>query len=123
MANKMTKKEMFNEIIALVNGETTTVTSAEVISFCEHEIEILSRKKSSSAKSQKQEANEKIMDSIIDVLFSIGKGVTITEMQKASDEMAEHSNQKLSALMKKLVEDGRVIKEVEHKKSYFRLAE
>ena len=33
--------------------------------------------------------------------------------------MAEYSNQKLSALMKKLVESGRVAKTTDKKKSYF----
>ena len=42
---------------------------------------------------------------------------------KADERMAEYSNQKLSALLKKLVEAGKVTKVVDKKKSYFSLAD
>jgi DNA-binding transcriptional regulator GbsR (MarR family) len=48
------------------------------------------------------------------------KPVTISEFQGLStSEVATLSNQKLSALLKKLVEENKVVKTVEKKKSYF----
>lgn len=40
-------------------------------------------------------------------------------MQKSNAELAEYSNQKISAIIRKLVESAQVIKTVEKKKSYF----
>jgi DNA-binding transcriptional regulator GbsR (MarR family) len=63
------------------------------------------------------------MAKIKTALAEVGKAVTITELQNASATMAEYSNQKLSALLKKLVDAGEVVKTTEKKKSYFSLAE
>lgn len=55
------------------------------------------------------------------VLGTFENPVTITEMQK-TDELSEYSNQKLSALLKKLVSAGEVVRTEEKKKAYFSLA-
>ena len=45
--------------------------------------------------------------------------MTITEIQKASDELAKYSNQKLSALFTQLKDEGRIIRTQDKKKTYF----
>ena len=50
----MTKKEMFN-LIATVNAD-----NAEIVAFCEKEIELLSRKRSSVNSKAKKEAGEDV---------------------------------------------------------------
>jgi DNA-binding transcriptional regulator GbsR (MarR family) len=56
-------------------------------------------------------------------LGEMEKAVTISEFQSLSTaEVATLSNQKISALLKKLVESGKVVKTVEKKKSYFSVA-
>ena len=121
MAEKhITKKERFMELINLVN--TSEVESkSEMVAFLEHEIELLERKSSSSAKTKTQQEHEKIMALIVEELRKVGKPVTITELMKESVVMAEYSNQKLSSLLKKLteVENPVVVKTIEKKKSYF----
>ena len=101
---KMTKKEMFEMIKGVCANDT------RIVEFCEHEIELLNRKSS------------KIKGAIINALTEIAKPVTITEMQELNTEMANYSNQKLSALLKQLVESNQVVKTVEKKKSYFTVA-
>ena len=49
----------------------------------------------------------------------IGKFVTITELQEQNEEMANYSNQKLSALLKQLVDSNVVARQVDKKKAYF----
>lgn len=123
MANKMTKKEWFTEIKAIV--EKTKLDKEkkdEMIKFIDHEVELLEKKHSKSGQSKTQKENLKIMEKIMAALAEVGKPVTITELQSASTEMAEYSNQKLSALLKKLVDGGRVVKTQEKKKSYFSVA-
>ena len=63
------------------------------------------------------------MEKIVSALNEIGRSVTISELQKENAEMAEYSNQKLSAMLKKLVDNGKVTKVVDKKKSYFKVAE
>ena len=114
---KMTKREMFEMIKGVCANDT------RIVEFCEHEIELLNRKSSKSTQTKTQIENENIKGAIVNALTEIAKPVTITEMQELNPEMANYSNQKLSALLKQLVEnDKKVVKTVDKKKSYFTVA-
>jgi hypothetical protein len=114
---KMTKKDYFAELRELVIDRT------DLVEFIDHEIELLTRKASKSGQTKTQKENETIMDKIVVALKEIGRPVTITELQGANDEMAQFSNQKLSALLKKLVDTDVIVKTVDKKKSYFSVNE
>ena len=109
----MTKKEMFGEILKRVSDNT------EMVEFLNHEIELLERKASKSTQTKTQKENEGIKEIILNALTEIGKPVTITELQNANTELAEFSNQKISALLKQLVDSQVVNKMIDKKKSYF----
>ena len=64
-----------------------------------------------------QVANEGIKGVILETLGE--KSMTITEMQKANSELAELSNQKISALLKQMTESGSVKREEIKRKAYF----
>ena len=49
--------------------------------------------------------------------------LTMTEIQSAREELKALSNQKISALVKQLKDNGEVVKTVEKGKSLFSLAE
>ena len=116
MANKKTKREFFGEIKEIVKGNT------ELVEFIDHELELLDKK--TSAKSTKVNTEQvELMGKIVNALNKIGRSVTISELQKENAEMAEYSNQKLSAMLKKLVDNKQVTKIVDKKKSYFMVAE
>ena len=104
-------------LIATINAE-----NEEIVKFCKHEIELLENKKSKSGQTKTQKENVKIMEKILSALEKCEIPVTITELQNEVTEMGTYSNQKLSALLKKLVESGKVVKTVEKKKSYFSIA-
>ena len=114
---KMTKKQMF-EIMKGYVGD-----NQDLIDFIDHEIELLSRKASRSTETKTQKENIGIMENIVSALIEVGKPVTISELQDLNTDMAQYSNQKLSALLKKLVEDNKVNKVIDKKKSYFSIAE
>lgn len=95
------------------------ITSKDVINFVNHEIELLDRKHSKTSQTKTQKENELIKESIVKALTEIDRPVTITELQNKSAEMANYSNQKLSALLKQLVQDNVVTKAIDKKKSYF----
>ena len=116
MANKKTKREFFGEIREIVKENT------ELVAFIDHELELLNKK--TSAKSTKVNTEQvELMGKIVDALNKIGRSVTISELQKENAEMAEYSNQKLSAMLKKLVDNKQVTKMIDKKKSYFMVAE
>ena len=115
MANKKTKREFFGEIKEIVKG------NAELVAFIDHELELLDKK--TSAKSTKVNTEQvELMGKIVNALNKIGRSVTISELQKENAEMAEYSNQKLSAMLKKLVDNKQVTKMIDKKKSYFMVA-
>lgn len=116
---KMTKKEMFAQVIAMAQGKEVAVTSEEIVAFAEHEIELLAKKSGKTGKTKTQKENEVLVEQVFDALTEVGKAVTVTEFQSASEFASQFSNQKLSALLKKLTDAGRVVKATVGKKSVF----
>ncbi len=102
----MTKKETFATIKGILN-ENGIVDYDE---FLDHEVELLSRKRSKSSKPTKRQVeNESIKARIAEVLND--EGQTVTEILKALDD-EELTNQRVSALLRQMVEAGGATKEV-----------
>ena len=117
---KITKRDNFNKLLTIREVAEDT----QLVEFINHELELLDRKSAShsTAKTANQKANEEIKTNIVDALVQLGKS-TISELQASSEEMAEYSNQKLSALLKQLVDSKQVVRTMEKKKAYFEVAE
>lgn len=112
---KLTKREVFSKML-----EVSEIASNDLfVEFINHELELLDRKSSKSTQTKTQIENEGIKNAIVESLERIGSPITITELQEKDSEMANYSNQKLSALLKQLVSENRVSKTVDKKKSYF----
>ena len=111
----MTKREMFN-LIATINAD-----NEEIVNFCNHEIDLLNAKSSNKTMTKTQKENVTIMENIASALADIGNAVTVTELLNHGVEGFELSNQKASALLRKMVADGKVVKTIEGKKAYFAL--
>lgn len=112
----MTKKEMFN-LIATLNADNT-----EIVEFCNHEIELLDKRGSTKTPTKTQKENEVIMATIEEALTAIGDKTTVTNLIVSTEALANLSNQKVSALLRKMVETGKVIKTTEGKKTFFSIA-
>ena len=76
-------------------------------------------KKHTKKKTEKDKANEAIMDSIANIL-SDGSKKTVTELMAAFDN--KYTNQKITALIRKMKEDGTVVRTVDSRVAYFSLA-
>ena len=112
----MTKKEMF-AMIATVNAD-----NIEVVNFCNREIALLENRKS-GGNSKKTAESEARMGLVLEALTAIGEKVTVTELiASAENEVNSYTNQRVSALLRKLVENGKVVKTMEKKKAYFEVA-
>lgn len=123
MANsKMTKKDWFEVVkgIVVASGDARV---DEMVAFIDHEVELLNKKSAKSGQTKTQKENVEVVAKIENALREVGKAVTITELQTASEEMGAYSNQKLSALLKQMVSKGTVVRTEDKKKAYFSLAE
>lgn len=116
---KMNKFEMVMEI--LVNGEFDNKDL--LIEFVQHEMDLLAKKNSTGTvrkPSKTQLENEKYVAMIEEILLDKAPR-TISDIQAENEIFAEMTNQKMSALLKKLVDSQKVVKFVEKKKTYFQI--
>lgn len=114
---KVTKKEMFGKLIEVV--ENAGVEDAvEMVAFLNHEIELVSKKRAGQTKTQK--ANEGLIEVIYEAIANADNPMTVTEIYEVvkSDEIT--SPQKVSALVKKLRDAGKVTRVEEGRKAYFK---
>ena len=110
---KITKREKFEMLKAIAEVQANPILSE----FIERELELLTKKNSAEKKPTAQQAeNEAIKETILENLTS---RMTISEMQKSIPDLAEYSNQKISALMRQLILEGLVKKVEDKRKSYF----
>ena len=108
----MTKREMFN-LIAGINAD-----NAEIVEFCNHEIELLSKKSSKSGATKTQKENLGVQNTLREELRKVDRPVTISEFQELSPYASTLSNQKISAMFCQMND---VVRVVEKKKPYFSL--
>ena len=123
--------EVAIEVITnVMNGVDTDLASSELseaVVKLSGMAEKLAEKRSTPSKADKEKSAEHkaIADEIILVLSTeenVTTGMTVSEMQKASEMLAGYSNQKISAILRKMVDSGTIVKTVDKKKSYFSIA-
>lgn len=121
---KLTKKDLFKMVAEVINDSNVT-NKEELSKFIYREIELIENKSANRKPTQNQLENEKLMETICEVLMKQDTPVTITELQSKDTRLSTtlHSNQKISALMKKLVDMGKVSRIEDKRKSYFKIAE
>ena len=116
---KITKRESFTEIKGLLEE----LGKDRLVKVMEHELELLAKKNSAEKKpTAVQIANEGVKSVILETLAENRKMMTISEMQKANEELGKLSNQRVSALMRQLIADEKVERIEEKRKAYFKLA-
>lgn len=117
---KMTKKDYLLKLIEIVE-DANVDNSEEIIDFLKHEVELL--KKKSNVKTKTQKENEVLMEVVFNALAEVEKPMTVSELMEANEEVGTMKNQKVTALLKKLKEDGRVVRVEDKRKAYFSIAE
>ena len=117
---KMTKKETINLLIDVLMGNKEVEDMQIFVDFLTHERELLEKKSSNSGQTKTQKENETIKEKIVETLRELDKYSTITDIQTANAELGEYSNQKISALLKQLVDNKEIDKMIDKKKAYFK---
>lgn len=112
---KITKKDRFNEIKAIV----AEMGRDDLVAFCEHELELLASKsgKRSDKPTKKQIENESIKAEILDFLGTVDRA-KVGDITKALGDKVT-SSQQVSALITQLKNDGKVARSTEKKDIFF----
>ena len=116
MTKKITKRERFEMMLNTYNF------TEEEREFILHEIELLEKKKSGERKPTKtQIENMGLKEVILEVLADAENPMTISELIKADERLAECSTQKIAPLMTALVKEFKVVRIEEKRKAYFKI--
>lgn len=114
MTNKMTKKEMFAELMTIAQSAGRN----DLVKGLEHEIDLLNRKNSATRKpTAKQEEGDEIISRVIEILGD-GVGRTVTGILKELN-MEGLSHSRLNQLIKKAKDAGTIEREEVKRKAYF----
>jgi hypothetical protein len=117
---KMTKMDKFARLLAMPAVANDKISA----DFIKHEMELLAKKNSADRTNDKeQKVKNDIKETVLDLLADVGEPMTISEMQKASAELGKLANQRVSALVRQLMKEGKVEREEIKRKAYFKLAE
>lgn len=117
---KKTRKEYFAEILSL----TQIQENDELKKFIEKQIEQLEKRTTSKKPTATQLANEEFKKKIVEFFNSQEERVAIIgEMINEIPEFEGFSNQRVASLLTKLVNEGKLKKEIIKRKAYFMLPE
>ena len=122
MEKKITKRERFANLYAIVE-QSNAENKTDLLGFIDHEVELLEKKSSKTTMTATQKANLEIMETIKEVLADKPNS-TVSELIK-DERLSAYTNQKISALLRLLGDDGtkEVVKTTDKKVSRFSLAE
>ena len=116
MNKKLTKRDHFTALLALAEAQNDQV----LVDFINHELELLTKKNSAERKpTAAQKENEGIKAIILAALTTTP--TSISDLQKKDAALAEISNQKISALLRQLIIDNKVVRTEDKKKALFAL--
>ena len=137
MANtvKVTKAMALNAILSILAALDTdtkvdNISLDDMTAYCENELALLAKKKSSTSKAAKANAETRmaLAEIILETLANAGKPMTVSEMQNATDALrvsadgSPISNQRITSVCYALVETSQLVNTKEKKKSYFSIA-
>lgn len=109
---KLTQKELFTEILDKVQDDEL------LTEFVEYQIELLNRKSATRGTKKESEENIALKEKVLSVMGE--NYMTVSDVVKALAESGTiYSPQKITSLMGKLITDGKVLKTIEKRVSYF----
>ena len=115
---KLTKAQKF----AMLRAIPAVAENPVLVEFIDHEVELLSKKNSAEKKpTAQQTANAGIQSAILSAMSAEPNRLfTITELIKSVPECADLTNQRVSALVRQLVDADKVERTEEKRKAFFR---
>lgn len=119
MANKITKRTVINAML-----QDEAIKGNEMyMGYLTHELELLDKKSANRKPTKTQVENDDLKDKIFAVL-SAEKGLTVSEIMARDDELGGKSNQKITALLRQMIDAEIVRKDTDEKRrSIFSIVE
>lgn len=110
----MTIVEMYNAIMTKCEG----VLSTAEMDFLRERADLVAKKNATRKPTKAQEENEDLKEQIVEMMVD-GEKYTVTDIMKA---IGLESNQKTSALVRQLKDEGKVVRSEIKGRAYFSLA-
>lgn len=118
---KPTKRDRYNDLLAI----PAVAANADLVEFINHEIELLNRKNVTKDGEKRltktQTENAKIAEEILSYM-EINHLYAPADLIKLVPACAEYSVPKVSAVVRPLVDDGKIEKVNDKRKVYYKLA-
>lgn len=120
-SKKLTKRDHFNTLLQLPE----VAANPTLVDFINNELDLLARKNNSDNKkpTEKDIANQELKTAILEFATASGEQHTVTDFIKNVPACAGLSQQKISAMVRQMVEDGNLEKVIVKRVSYFRVPE
>ena len=116
----MTKRELFTNLVSLIDNGSCDADFGELKAGLEHEIELLDKKTSTPRKpTATQVENESLKAELLSFLVTADAPKSIKEIQEENSTFAELSNQRMSHLLSALVKDEKVEKSYVKKTPFY----
>ena len=121
-SKRITKAQRFQDIISLLSGSEAAYgsTIADAIAFCEAEQTLLAKKNTGEKKpTAKQKENEVFKADVLEYLRNTPDGSTCTNILKGVPSLEGFGTQKVVPMLRDLIAENAVRKEVVHGVSKF----
>ena len=121
MENKKMTKATAWSIVKDIVEKSGHAQTAELVAKIDNELVLLAKKNSAEKKpTAQQTANAGIQTAILEGM-EVGEKYTITDIIKTIPECADLTNQRVSALVRQLVDTGKMVRTEDKRKAYFSL--
>lgn len=119
MEKKITKREVINSMLAL-----DVIMENEVyVNFLKHELELLDNKNANRKETPKQKENRELQNTILTILTAnVGKTMTIKEIMESDILLKDLSTNKISAMLKALIDNGLATRVKTNKGTFYTVA-
>lgn len=115
MEKKITKREVLTAMLEV----QAIQENADFVAYIENELQLLAKKSENRKSAKTSEENLKLAEVVLDTLEG-SEGMTASEIIRANDQLSGLSTPKMTALLKVLMEQGKVVRIEDKKKVLFK---
>lgn len=119
------KKITKREVVEMMLADSNIASNEVYVAYLKNELELLKKKSENKKATKNQTENVEIKEVIIEVLGRMGKGrageIQLAVQATDKEKYATLTNQRTSAILKQMINEGAVVKTVDKKVSTFSL--
>ena len=119
------KKITKREVVEMMLADSNIASNEVYVAYLKNELELLKKKSENKKATKNQTENVEIKEVIIEVLGRMGKGrageIQLAIQATDKEKYATLTNQRTSAILKQMIDEGTVVKTVDKKVSTFSL--